>query len=81
MLGEITEERAPHRGTECADEALGRPRAPRQQIGTPDTRMPIDWPWAHAFVRALDLLRSPASGPGVSPPPAGGAPQTIARER
>jgi hypothetical protein len=58
MLGEITPEEHLTVARSVRTKLLAVPGRLVSRSGRPTLRMPIEWPWAHAFERALDLLRA-----------------------
>jgi hypothetical protein len=58
MLGEITQEEHLTVARSVRTKLLAVPGRLVTKSGRPTLRMPIEWPWAHIFERALDLLRA-----------------------
>ena len=79
LLGDITPDQIPPWPAPSAPPSCPSPAASSAVPARPTLRAPLEWPWADAFSRALDLLPYPRSR--CSPTSAAGAPQTIARWR
>jgi hypothetical protein len=58
LLGEITPEDQLVVARTVRTRYLSLPARPVNRSGTPTLRAPLEWPWAKAFERALDLLRA-----------------------